>query len=120
MIPKIVIGCVLIFVAGCSASRGLVVTGETLKGIGNEFIQVAAVYKQGCDITKVIAQSHCQSFRSFGEQFQKSFPMAVQLWEAARSASDAAAQDKISDVVSSLAVSLSDFAVIAMQTYGGK
>ena len=120
MMRSLVIGCILMLVTGCSASRSLVVTGESLRGIGNEFVQVATIYKQGCDVTKIIAQPHCQKFRTFGEQFQKSFPLAVQLWEAARSANDSIMQDKITKLITGLATDLSEFAVLAIQNYGGK
>jgi hypothetical protein len=112
---------VLLLLASCSTmGQSLVVTGETLKGVGTEFVQVAAVYKDGCDVTKTIAQADCQRFRSFGEQFQKSFPLAVQLWEAARSANDTAAQNQAAAVISDLASTLSAFAVQVISTYGGK
>lgn len=113
---------VLLLLAASCASMGktLVVTGESLKGIGTEFIQVAAIYKQGCDVARTIALDQCVGFRAFGQQFQKSYPLAIQLWEAARSAGDVAAQDKITAVVSELAASLSTFAVQVVSTYGGK
>jgi hypothetical protein len=105
----------LLFVlAGCATftfGRTLVVTGESLKGVGNQFITVATTYKQGCDVTKSIPPAQCKSFRAFGEHFQKSFPLTVQLWEAARSANDKAMQDKIEEVIVDLATALSQFAV---------
>lgn len=112
----------LIFVVSSCASLGktLVITGTTLKGVGTEFVQIAAVYKQGCDVEKTIKPEQCASFRAFGQQFQKSYPLAVQLWEAARSAGDTAAQGQVEAVVAELATSLSVFAVQVISTYGGK
>ena len=104
----------------CSCANSLVVTGEALKGIGNQFVEVSAVYKGGCDVTKVIAPSTCAEYRQFGEKFQKVFPLNVKLWEAARSANDVASQDKISSVIADLAASLSAFSISVIQTFGGK
>lgn len=103
-----------------SIGKTLVVSGESLKGIGAEFIQVAAIYKEGCDVTKVIPAAQCAKFRAFGLHFQKSYPLVVQLWEVARSAQDVAAQDRIILVVLDLAKNLSSFAVSAVATLGGK
>lgn len=111
-----------VLLAGCSTlgfGKTLIVTGETLKGVGSQFTVVAATYKQGCDVTKAIAQSQCQAFRSFGQHFQKSYPLTVQLWEAARSANDKAMQDKVEEVIVDLATALTQFAVAVIPT-GGK
>lgn len=77
---------------GCGASA-LVVSGETLKASAEQFVKLGPIYKQGCDVTKTIAQSECQKFRSFGEQFQKSYPISRQLWEAARATNDPTTQE---------------------------
>ena len=108
--------------SGCSSGQqALVITGESLKGVALEFVQVGNVYKTGCDVTKVIAPSSCADFRTFGQRFQQSFPLAVQLWEAARSATDTAAQEKVSAVITEMASSLSSFAINAIATFqGGK
>jgi hypothetical protein len=107
---------------GCQmTSRSLAVTGETLKGVGQEFTEVAAVYKQGCDITKAIAPEQCKKFRAFGLEFQRSYPVAVQLWEVAREANDTEAQSNLRLLITKLAGDLSAFAVSVIQAHhGGK
>lgn len=104
----------ILLLSGCSMlgfGKSLVVTGESLKGVGNEFVQVSAVYKKGCDVDKTIAQPQCQNFRTFGEKFQKTFPLTVQLWEAARASNDKNMQGKVEEVIVDLATALSEFAV---------
>jgi hypothetical protein len=104
----------LLLVAGCSVfsfGKTLIVTGTSLKGIGDQFVTISATYKQGCDVTKTIPQSQCKAFRAFGEHFQKSFPLTQQLWEAARSANDKVMQDKVEEIVVDLATALTQFAV---------
>ena len=115
---KIFFTGILFLLSSCAS--GLVVSGEALKGIGNQFVEVSAVYKQGCDVTKIITPSTCAEYKQFGEKFQKVFPLNVKLWEAARSANDAASQDKISAVIADLAANLSAFSVSVIQTFGGK
>jgi predicted small secreted protein len=103
-----------VLLAGCSTfgfGKTLIVTGTSLQGIGSEFVQVAAVYKKGCDVDKSIPASQCNSFRAFGEKFQKSFPLTVQLWEVARSTNDKAMQGNIEEVIVDLASALSAFAI---------
>lgn len=118
----LILSICLLLSACSSASQSLVITGETLKGLGNEFVQVATIYKQGCDESKTIKPEDCQRFRSFGQQFQKSYPLAVQLWEAARSASDLNTQKKVNELITQLTADLSAFAVSVISTHsaGGK
>jgi len=105
-------------ITSCAATTSLVVTGESLKGVGNEFVVVARVYKEGCDLTKTIPPSQCAKFTAFGKEFQKAYPLTIQLWEAARTANDAAAQEQLDKLVVQLAADLSAFAVAVIKTYG--
>lgn len=102
---------VLVIFVGCSTlSSGLIITGITLRGTGDQFVRIAPLYKHGCDVTKTIAESKCQDFRRFGEKFQRSFPLAAQLWEAARSASDARMQKNVEEIIRDLTDTLTEFA----------
>lgn len=106
--------------AGMTAQKGLIVTGESLKAVGNQFVDVAATFKEGCDVTKTIGQPDCQRFAIFGAKFKSAYPVAVQLWERARAAGDAATQDESEKLVRQLARELSSFAVFLIQSFGGK
>lgn len=97
-----------LLMAGCGGSA-LVVSGETLKASGQQFVQLGKVYKEGCDVTKSIPQKDCQAFRAFGEQFQKSYPISVQLWEAARATNDPATQQGAEVVIKDLNGRLNTF-----------
>lgn len=112
----------LLSIAGCATSfnRTLLVSGETLKGIGSEFVVVADVYKQGCDVTKTIKPDRCASFRKFGEEFQRDYPLAVKLWEVARVANDLSARDSVEGIIANLAAQLSAFASSVFVAQGGK
>ena len=106
---------ILVLVAGCATfnfGRTLAITGESLDGTGKLFVKVAAGYKQGCDVAqpRTIEQPQCAKFRTFGQHFQKSFPLAVQLWEQARVAKDEDMQDDVEDVIVDLTSTLTEFA----------
>lgn len=119
---KILVLALALLIGGCAAmsrEQALVVTGESLKAVGTEFVDVAGMYKNGCDVTKVIKPADCQAFRVFGEKFQRSYPVAVKLWESARTANDSATQSETEKVVRQLAADLSAFAVLMIQAYGG-
>jgi len=123
-IDYVIAAVLLIFLAISSCAtftfgKTLVVTGESLKALGTEFVQVSAAYKQGCDVAKTIPQPQCASFRTFGQHFQKSYPLTVQLWEEARSANDKSMQGKVEDVIVELTSALSEFAVQVIPQ-GGK
>ena len=109
---------VLVF-GGCSVNRGLIVTGESLQVVGNQFVAIAGAYKQGCDVAKSIPPSQCLKFKEFGIYFQKVYPLTVQLWETARVANDASLQGKASDVIQSLSTNLSAIAAEGLGTFGG-
>ncbi len=107
----------LLSLHGCAQS--LAVTGTTLEGVGDQFVAVAAVYKTGCDSGK-LTPTQCAAFKTFGTQFQRSYPLAVQTWKAARGANDAASAKQAEGVVTALASSLSQLATDAFTAYGLK
>ena len=96
----------------------LLVTGESLKAVGTEFVQVSAVYTQGCT-DKTIPVAQCDKYRAFGTRFKQTYPLAVNLWESARTANDAAAEKMARDVILQLASELSALAVQGLSTFGG-
>ena len=110
----------LLLLTGCATfnfgfGKTLEVTGETLDATGKTFVKVAGVYKQGCDVAvpRTIQQPQCAAFKTFGTHFQKSYPLAVQLWEAARSASDNDMKEDVEDIIVDLTSKLTEFAVQA-------
>lgn len=99
--------------AACSATKSLQVTGETLKASGKQFRSVAAVYVDGCKVGR-IAKDRCDQFRAFGDEFKRSFPLAVELWLIAKDANDRAATAKASEVIQQVVAQLSMFTIEAM------
>jgi hypothetical protein len=102
----------LLLLAGCALGglfgKSLIVTGETLDATGKQFVAVGATYKKGCDVDKSIPQKQCLSFKTFGEKFQKTFPLSVQLWEAARASNDKVMQGEVEDIIKGLSSELDD------------
>lgn len=118
------IGLAVVLLSGCAVKLGtekaLLVTGETLLGIADQFVAVASVYKHGCDVARTFPADKCAKFREFGDRFKETYPFTVRLWDAARVANDKAAEEGAAAVIRQLSSDLSVLAVQAMETFGGK
>ena len=92
---------------GCSTvGTGLLVSEKTAKVVGEDFIVTAAVFKQGCDVTKTIKLETCVEFKTFGGKFKKAYAASYDLWEAARVANDKVLEGKASEAIFHLASEL--------------
>jgi hypothetical protein len=101
---------VLLLTACASLGQSLEVSGESLKAVDQNFINVSAAFVKGCS-AGTLTQAQCTSYRAFGEKFKSVNPLAIQLWNAARNANDAAAAGKARSVIVQLSVDLAAFAV---------
>ena len=116
----VVILAAVLALAGCASfGQGLVISGTTLRAVADQFVSVADVYKQGCDVSKIIPADQCQSFRTFGLRFQQTYPLTVASWEVARRAGDKAAAGAAEDVINQLVEDLSALAVQGIQAFQG-
>lgn len=114
LLTTVIVGC-------ASLGQTLRVSGTTLKAIGDQFVSVAEVYKQGCDVDHVIPADQCQQFRVFGLRFKQTYPLTVAAWEVARRANDVAGEKAARRVIEQLAEDLSQLAVVGINTFhGGK
>lgn len=109
-----------VLLAGCASfGQGLVISGTTLKAVADQFVSVADVYKQGCDVTKIIPKDQCQGFRTFGLRFQQTYPLTVASWEVARRAGDNAAAGAAEKIINQLVEDLSALAVQGINAFQG-
>src|SRR5262249_32715329 len=72
--------------ASCSTpntTKGLVVSGETIAGIGDQFAALGGVYTKQCtpQISNPAFVSFCKSFKEYGPKFQTAYPLAVQTFK---------------------------------------
>jgi hypothetical protein len=117
---KVVRLIAVLLLVGCSTfSKSIAVTGESLDATGRQFVQVAALYKDGCDVKKTIAPDECKKFADFGRNFQKVFPTAVGLWKSARAAGDSTTQQALESKLGELAGALSQFSIMAFKAVEG-
>lgn len=108
----------VLLLTGCASfGQGLVISGTTLRAVADQFAQVADVYKQGCDVTKIIPKDQCQGFRTFGLRFQQTYPLTVASWEVARRAGDNAAAGAAETIINQLAEDLSALAVAGINAF---
>ena len=93
---------------GCTASQALVVTGESLRVLGDEFVTCAASMDAALDAGRITPAQY-RDWAHFGVKFKQTYPLGVQLWEAAHHTEDAALERQAAGVVSTLAVELGAF-----------
>lgn len=106
-----------------STQTGLAASGQTLIGVGVQFVNVASVYTQHCKAvvpTDASAKQFCDGFRVFGPKFQQSYPLAVQTWKAATAANNTQAAQGAEATILGLAADLSTIALQAATAFGGK
>ncbi len=100
---------------GCAHSQPLIVSGETLVQLGDQFVTVASTMDKALD-AGVITSAQYSSWSAFGHKFQATYPLAVSMWETAKASGDATMQAQVLAMASTLAL---DLAVFTGQT-GGK
>lgn len=102
------------------AVNPLVVTGETLKVTGEEFVTVGDLMNQAY-ASNLISTEKYSAWVNFGKRFQALYPLALQTWERARVVQDAAVEKKAAEIVGVLADELAGFYkdVMAVQRDGG-
>ena len=105
-----------LLLAGCSAATmqtGLATSGQTLVGVGNQFIAVAKVYEANCKpAPQPRLEKFCTEFAKYAPQFQQNYPLAVQAYKAAVRANDASKAKDANALILQLST---DMAVIAGQ-----
>ncbi len=110
--------------AGQSVQQGLAVSGQTLVGVGTQFVNVSSVYSQHCKAPAVpadaSAQQFCDAFAAFGPKFQRAYPLAVSAWKSAVAAGDTATAKGAEATILLLATDLSTLALQAAVAFGGK
>lgn len=115
--PKVAVLVLAVLLAGCAMfSQSLEVTGTSILGVGEQFEAVSAQVVKGC-ANQAIPKTTCDRYRVFGENFKRTYPLTVGLWDSARKAGDAKSQGKAEDVIRSLAVDLSKLAVEALGAF---
>lgn len=121
-ITCILVVALTLVACGASTHKALMTSGETLKASGQQFQTVAAAYVTGCKAGTILP-GQCAQFRAFGLQFERAFPLAVELWTIAAEANDRASVTKAQDMIAGLVGQLSLFTVQVLGAYvpaGGK
>lgn len=107
--------------AGRSVSQGLLVSGNALDGIGQQFVIASKAFATGCHATPpTIPPKACASFRDFQGKFQQSYPLAVQAWKTARKGNDVGAAQGAEATIAALGIELATLTAGAIGAVGGK
>lgn len=107
-----VVATLLVFNA-CSSASPAVVSGESLRVVGDQFVTTANLMDQALDAHAITAEQYA-GWRAFGQKFQVSYPLAVQAWKTARATNDAVLEGKIAGVVTTLVTELAEFYSLVM------
>lgn len=98
----------VMFFAACKGADPYIAAGQSLNGIGLQFVLVAHQMDIALDAHTVSAEEY-QRWVTFGEHFQLVYPLAIGALEAAKAAGDAVAAQRAQDTVVQLGQQLSQF-----------
>lgn len=111
---------VALWMVACSSAsaptKAVEVSGESIDALGKLFVSTATAFTQGC-INKVYTVAQCDAFRTFGQRFQMSFPVAKDAWTAASVSGNQAALNQQATALTQLSNDLAPFAALIT---GGK
>lgn len=110
----LITACGLFAVVGSSSScahvEPLLVSGETLEGLGNSYVATTEAMNVACGPDGGASAETCTRWASFAWKFHEAYPPAVQLWVVAAHSSDTALQRQADVVVRQLAGELAGYA----------
>lgn len=97
---------VLLLLASCAtATKTLLVTGESLDQLGKQFVSVGKQWNSLYD-AKAITADQYKEWATFAVWFKAAYPEAVSLWKTARATNDTAATAAIEDSIGKMAAEL--------------
>jgi len=89
-----------VFLVGCAANR-LIVTGEVLDALGQQFLTTGQNYDRAYDQGQISAEDYKQ-WAEFAAYFQTAYPAAINAWELAVTNKDESAMQNVKVMVESL------------------
>ncbi len=103
--------CLALVLPGCAEDKALIITGESLVSLGDQFVATAAAMDTALD-AKAITPATYEKWKSFGLKFQQAYPLATELWRVASDSHDAKLEAQVIALVSQLALDLGAFAAV--------
>lgn len=107
-VPLVLALAVLMLGATCNTSttgQALVVTGEAIKGVGQDWLAVNKALVDACrPSAPKLDPKTCADARVFGEKFKKAYPLASDLYYTAVGTNDAALSGDAKAAVRKLAI----------------
>lgn len=93
---------ILGFVA-CATPKSTLITGETIHGMGQTFVDTASAYNQ-LHTQGIISQEDYDDWKKFGQQFQATYRPLVNLYKtyATGETQDKESADRVVEMLSSL------------------
>lgn len=97
--------------SSCAGDKALLVTGDSMVTLADQFVAVAAAMDGALDHHRVTDLQY-NEWKAFGQKFQQSYPLAVHLWQVASDHKDATMQSQLTAIVLSLATDLASYAAL--------
>lgn len=94
--------------SSCSPTTRLVITGESLIGLGDQFVATSQLMDIGLD-AKTITKEQYKTWSTFGKRFQQVYPVAVQLWDSSRAVGDTVTEGHAAEILTTLTAELAEF-----------
>lgn len=106
-------------VAACTTTS-LLVTGETLDALGQQFLETGKVFDALYEQRTITAKDYV-AWAEFAKSFKAYYPQAVGLWKAAKASKDKEGLDQAESIIRHLRTQLLVFVTQAATTMkGGK
>jgi hypothetical protein len=101
----------LVLFSSCASQKtAFIVTGESLKVLGNQAADVSAAMNKGLDEGKVKPEDY-RVWAEFAKRFQLFYPTAVDTWNAAQVINDNLLAGQVGEAIGRMAAELGKFII---------
>lgn len=100
--------------SSCAHRQALIVTGDTLESLGDQFLATAALFNAALEKEDITREQY-DTFKEFALKFKVVYPAAVHLWELAVISNDALLQQRVLAMIGDLVEPLAKFSADIMK-----
>ena len=98
-------------VQACTHEKALVVSGETLVVLGEQFVATGAAMNKALD-DKAITPEAYRTWATFAKKFKAAYPLARDLWKTAEETKDERLMAQVGAIVAQLGADLGAYAAL--------
>lgn len=101
----------LALLPSCAGDKALIVSGESLVTLADQFVGTAAAMDAALDSGAITPETY-KAWAAFGRKFQAAYPLATNLWRVAADTKDEKLRTQVVAVVAQLAADLAGYAAL--------